>query len=261
MWIYSINLRTHTSTFPFTPSLGDPFKWQIYQFRAHTFSLSLAPWVFIMVAREFASLIQAQNTALHQFWTTDWIKPCPETLCPAQGLDLPPLRGARLILEKSRVHLTIWVLVSLDNSTIVSFIIGGGEGRHSPCPSERRRNSFSAGLQSADLPACGLHSEENVIVNLLSHQDHSLLGEWSFNQEVIRLLLCLWGSPHMNLFSTRWNPKPQPLCLHHQIPWYLTPFSALADSVGLRLPTSSASHQDPDQAASIQCPASPNGSG
>ena len=34
--------------------------------QSHTFSLSLAPWLFTMVARKFASLIHAQNTVLRK---------------------------------------------------------------------------------------------------------------------------------------------------------------------------------------------------
>ena len=56
----------------------------------------------------FASLIHTQNTALLQFWTVDWIKPCPETVVPAQGLGLPPLRGAGLEWDSGdiRTHST-----------------------------------------------------------------------------------------------------------------------------------------------------------
>ena len=43
------------------------FKGERYQFRALPFSLSLAPWLFTMVAKAFASLIHTQNTTLHQF--------------------------------------------------------------------------------------------------------------------------------------------------------------------------------------------------
>ena len=42
-------------------SLQVAFIRQIYKFIAHTFGLSLGPWLFILVARKFASLIHAQN--------------------------------------------------------------------------------------------------------------------------------------------------------------------------------------------------------
>ena len=48
------------------------FNGESYQFKALPFSLSLAPWLFTMVAREFASLIHTQNTDLHQF-LDDWL--------------------------------------------------------------------------------------------------------------------------------------------------------------------------------------------
>ena len=50
------------------------FKGRAYQFKALPFGLSSAPWLFIIVAKEFASLIHNQNMTLNQFldnWM-DW---------------------------------------------------------------------------------------------------------------------------------------------------------------------------------------------
>ena len=53
-----------------------------------------------------------------------------------------------------------------------------------------------------------------------------------------------------NLFSARWNTKPQPYVFSSRLPG-AGPLSAMADPMGLRLHVSSASHQDPDQAVFI----------
>ena len=47
--------------------LAVSFKGQIYQFKALPLGHNLVFWLFTMIAREFASLIHIQNTALHQF--------------------------------------------------------------------------------------------------------------------------------------------------------------------------------------------------
>ena len=82
------------------------------------------------------------------------------------------------------------VLVSTDNSTVFSSIIRG-VGDTLNVPQKGDRTPFPAGLQSVVLPVGGLHSGENVIANLPSCQDHSLLPEWLLNQEVTRLLFRL----------------------------------------------------------------------
>ena len=75
-WTYSIDLKDAYFHVPIHPKsrkfLRVSFKGQVFQFRALPFGLSSAPWIFTMVAREFASLIHSQNTALHQF-LDDWL--------------------------------------------------------------------------------------------------------------------------------------------------------------------------------------------
>ena len=61
----------------------------------------------------------------------------------------------------------------------------------------------------------------NFIVDLLSRQDQTLPMEWSLNPVIVRCLFLLLGSPHEELFATRWNTKlptfvslvPAPLAL------------------------------------------------
>ena len=71
MWTYSIDLKDTYFHIPMHPKsrkfLRVSFKGQAFQFKALSFELGSAPWLFTMVAKEFASLILSQNTVLHQF--------------------------------------------------------------------------------------------------------------------------------------------------------------------------------------------------
>ena len=68
-----------------------PFKWHIYQSRAYTFSVSLAPWLCITVARKLllSSTLTTQHYAnFGQLTRSDHVQ---RPLCSIQGLGLPPL--------------------------------------------------------------------------------------------------------------------------------------------------------------------------
>ena len=62
------------------------YKDQTYQIKVLPFSFTSAPWLFTMVAREFASLIHRVRAQLYiSFWTIGWAGLCP-------GNDVPSTR-------------------------------------------------------------------------------------------------------------------------------------------------------------------------
>ena len=95
------------------------------------------------------------------------------------------------------------VLVSSDNSMVVSYINREGGTRSFSLWKE----TDLVFQQVINLQISIGVIKMYVIADLLSRQDQTLSTEWSLNPEITRHLFLLWGSPHVDLFATRWNTK------------------------------------------------------
>ena len=62
-----------------------------------TFPFPESPWLFTMEAKEFASLIHTQNTALHLLLDNWLVKPCPENVVLSCHLAVSPQGSSRPI--------------------------------------------------------------------------------------------------------------------------------------------------------------------
>ena len=94
-----------------------------------------------------------------------------------------------------------------DNSTVVACVNKQG------CMVSRSLYSLISRLlrwtESLDVHLDARYSpgQSNVLADLLSHRDQVVGTEWSLHSQVARALLCVWGSPSLDLFSTRLNMK------------------------------------------------------
>lgn len=61
--------------------------------------------------------------------------------------------------------------------------------------------------QDWSLRACHIQGRSNVIADHLTSAGQMLPTEWSLKQEVLDLLFSRWGTPHVDLFATRYNRK------------------------------------------------------
>jgi hypothetical protein len=109
-------------------------------------------------------------------------------------------QSATLLLNQS-------ILVSTDNSTVVSYINKQG-GTHS-------RSLFLLVEEllllvedlGSMLMAKHIPGARNVLADQLSRSGQLLSTEWTLHQSVVNRLFQLWGQPHMDLFATRFTAR------------------------------------------------------
>ena len=87
LWTFSIDLTDAYFHMPIHPRsrkfLRLMFEGRVHQFCALPFGLSLAPWLFTMISREFQSMLRRRGIAMHQFMD-NWLgKASSPHLCAA----------------------------------------------------------------------------------------------------------------------------------------------------------------------------------
>ena len=108
------------------------------------------------------------------------------------------------------------VQVSLDNSTVVSYINREG-GTHFLSLWKDTELIFQLFINlQISIWAVYIPGKINVIANLLSRQNQTLPTEWSLNLEIMKHLFHLWGSPPVN-WPPDGTPSFQPSCLGFQV--------------------------------------------
>ena len=120
------------------------------------------------------------------------------------------------------------VLIATDNTTVVAYINRQG-GTKSPSLCHLAYDLLSwTQLHHILLRARHIPGHLNVLADLLSRRHQVIPTEWEIHSNVFRQLCRLWGSPHVDLFSTY---------LNHCLPVYVSPMpdsNALAvDSLSL----------------------------
>jgi hypothetical protein len=106
------------------------------------------------------------------------------------------------------------VLVSSDNTTVVSYILKQG-GTHSTSLFRESLLLFEE-CQSLNVTILAKHlpGRLNVLADGLSRQHQILPSEWTLQQEVVNQIFCELGQPMVDLFATRHN---------HRLPLYVSP--------------------------------------
>ena len=100
--------------------------------------------------------------------------------------------------------------VMCDNSTVVAYVNKqGGTVSRSLCSLVSQLLRWTESLD-VHLDARYLPRQSNVLADL-SRRDQVIGTEWSLHPQMVRDLLCCWGSPSIDLFATSHNAK-LPLC-------------------------------------------------
>ena len=113
------------------------------------------------------------------------------------------------------------VQVATDNTTVVAYINKqGGTRSWDRCALLWRLMSWCSQnhviLTARHVPGC-----INVIADQLSRKGQALHSEWSLHPDIFTQICQIEGTPHIDLFATRFNnklplfvsPVPDPLCL------------------------------------------------
>lgn len=125
------------------------------------------------------------------------------------------MRAARLAISAFREQVQDQcVLLSSDNTTVVSYVRRQG-GTHSlPLFQETRRLFSMCSDLRISLQAKHIPGRLNVLADSLSRKKQLLPSEWSLHQEVANLIFAEFGHPMVDLFATR---------LNHRLPLYVSP--------------------------------------
>ena len=142
------------------------------------------------------------------------------------------------------------VLVSSDNSTVVSYISKEG-GTHSfeMCALMWRILAWS-NAREIHIRARHIPGNLNVIADSLSRRDRAIQTEWSLHPLVFRQICQVWHKPMVDLFATSLNAK---------LPTYVSP---VPDDKAWQIDASNISWEGLDAYANVQwpsCPSSENG--
>ena len=110
------------------------------------------------------------------------------------------------------------VLVMSDNATVVSYIKNqGGTKSWNLC--QRTLDLLKWSLeQNISLRSRYIPGQQNVIADLLSRKGQVLPAEWSLHPAICSHIWKVWGSPHIDLFATKFNNKLPTYCSPVQDP-------------------------------------------
>ena len=125
------------------------------------------------------------------------------------------LRAVRLAITHFRDQIrNCCVLVSTDNTTVVSYILKQG-GTHSTSLFRESLLLFED-CQALDVTVLAKHlpGRLNVLADGLSRRQQILPSEWTLQQEVANQIFWELGQPMVDLFATRHN---------HRLPLYVSP--------------------------------------
>ena len=101
-----------------------------------------------------------------------------------------------------------------DSTTVVSYINKEGGMRSSSLCALLWRLLSWCHPRGIVLKARHIPGRLNVIADKLSRHNQVIQTEWSLSQQVFNLLCSRWGSPHVDLYVTRFN---------HKLPKYMSP--------------------------------------
>ena len=126
----------------------------------------------------------------------------------SQHINLLEMKALFLALQSFQEMVTgHHVTAMCDNSTVVAYI--NRQDRtvsDSLCSLTRQllqwAESFDVQLEARYLPG-----QSNVLADLLSRREQVIGSEWSLHHQVARALLCVWGSPSLDLFVTHLKAK------------------------------------------------------
>ena len=107
------------------------------------------------------------------------------------------------------------VLVSTDNTTVVSYINKEGGMRSGPICAFLWRTLTWCTRNQVTLKACHIPGRLNVIADKLSRLGQTIQTEWSLLQEVFQAICSRWHRPQIDLFAT----SCLYLCHQYRIPW------------------------------------------
>ena len=117
------------------------------------------------------------------------------------------MRAVRMALQGMGLKAHQFVLVSTDNTSVVSYINRQGGTRSLSLWRETIRLFQFLQRLSVTIRAVHIPGRLNVIADMLSREGQILPTEWSLNQSVVHALFKEWGTPQIDLFATRYNHK------------------------------------------------------
>ena len=117
------------------------------------------------------------------------------------------MRAVRLALQRVQLRPFLSILVSTDNTSVVSYVNRQGGTRSRSLWKETVRLFQLVQEWNITLRAVHIPGRLNVIADMLSREGQILPTEWSLNQAVVQALFREWGTPQIDLFATRYNHK------------------------------------------------------
>ena len=104
------------------------------------------------------------------------------------------------------------VTVMCDNSTVVAYVSKqGGTHSRSMCELTSRLLKWTEDID-VHLETRYLPGQNNVLADLLSRRDQAIATEWTLHRQVAKALLSSWGSPSIDLFTSRLNAQLPVYC-------------------------------------------------
>ncbi|XP_070189176.1 uncharacterized protein [Littorina saxatilis] len=223
------------------------FRWgdQVYQFRALPFGLSLAPWIFTMVVRQFCALVRSQGIRLRAY-LDDWLILSDSQIGCSQHTQ-SVLREANLLgfsINRSKSEL-------IPSQTFTYLGMSFDTVSWTVQPSQRRVDKLQAQIRSTLpllqatlrslasilgqmesmallVPLGRVHKRPfqlalkpylpgrlNTLADALSRSDRVLQSEWTITHGALLRLWAQVQKPLVDLFATRYSKR---------LPVFVSPF-------------------------------------
>jgi hypothetical protein len=196
-WVPRLDL---TVPIPLTEDCRNQFQWWLQMMTADE-GVSILPFApSINIFTDASSTgwgAHVGDTLLSGSWTLE------EKELHINNLEM--LAVIRTVSRSVNLLLNSHVLLSTDNSTVVSYINRQG-GTHSSalCALTEELlmflHKYGVTLKANHIPGC-----RNVLADALSRSGKIISTEWTLHPEAFRQICSLWGLPQLDLFATRYN--------------------------------------------------------